>query len=775
MENPSTSGNITSVTAPMTEQQPMLIAPAHLTPFPLASTTIADLEREVLLPKVSVSNASPINVAVAYVYILQQLLWSLASPVFCKYVYMRYKSIKVRLVPVGSAPTLSGAIRLSALPYDAGVMNLTYFDDWIHSTIPNTVHPFSNASEISLTIPWSQPVSWLSTSEDLQGFFYAPNRAGKFNWPTIAATVASPLANAALTACNINYMVYARFEGLELTVLQDENFDYSSLVVPNLALTASNWSIDDSHAFAGPNGETIEKSKTGVVAGVAGTVAKVASAITTAIPNPITPLFSGVASAVSAAASVFGFDKPATVESSSPVQLRLGDDLIALDGVDSSVKANVDQGVTDQFSTEIMGASVNETNLQQYASQFGVVSVFTASAGDSYPQTYTDVLVGPNNQYINDAQTFLYRPPITMASSYFARWKGDVKFRIHCHLDMFSDAQLFVILSSSAGNESLGSANRSVFKLSGSQVVEFTVPWHAIYDWDYVNNLTRTPQYFWLSIGLLDAVRRQGVPTSATFIVEMAASDEPDRYLLAEPRAMTLHYPGVAASKTLLDTKKVPLGINQNSAITPVDSLLNLLKRYVLSTTIPSDAPIFTPLLNDHGAMTLFLRMFNHHRGSLRFRFYLYPGEAVFIFPVPSLTESYLDPFGFLGGVVPRFETYNPELAVEVHYDGSDYFLKSTQIINTVASAYANLQLFYVETGNTIPDSRPVFVALGDDFFSSCRMCTPLMPLGVPIPDNPFTSMVSTETKIKSILKKSKKKTAQTHKPITSNVVTQKR
>jgi len=717
---PVTEGNITGVSTLGVTPAPSTLHPGVHDPLPFQPTSVADLMREMPVYKLTFSNSTAVGTATSFAP-LHALLAALASPLLYQYDLLRYKAIKLRLTPVGCTPSLNGAIRLSGQPFDC-FSGSVLVDDYRHSTVENIIVPFSHAKEICMSIPWLYPRNGLQTSA-LHTAMISPYVSATDNVPRFTSTLASILYNTSLTACSVNYVIYAQFEGLELSMYNGGSLSAPTSYPGYLAMTNSVWTLDTTHSYGKGDREAQKKSETGVISGIAGSVKHIADSVESLVPNPISPVVSTIAGVVGSIAQFFGFDKPANVDATTHVEPRFGDDMLPIGGLDSSVKMNVAQDVIDDFDPSIMGASKNDASVAQYASRFAVVGNLTDPGTSTYPVVLGSIPVNCNNQFVNAAGTVIHKPPLSMAASFFNKWRGDIRFRVHCHMDMFSTAQLVFMVTSSTFSGSINTINvpRETRNVSGSTVIEFTVPYINWKDWMQIGPTT-SDYNFVLTIGLNDAVRRQGVATPGYFIVEMAGPEDASRIQFAEPRLMAISH-----GRNFLDLPSLPLGHNRNSAITPVPSFIDLFKRYTWYTSTGINVSVLpVPFTVTTNLISLMMSMFRHFRGSVRYRMFMANYEDAVIGLSPENSENDYGNTTSLQGVVPRQGQINPSLGIELHYDSADYY--GIYPLAVTEYYYGEPQLQWRYYGTNVP-TRDLYIALGDDFFVACPMATPLIPI----------------------------------------------
>jgi len=692
---------------------------------PFSPTVIADLERELIIGKLSITNSTPVGTFQSWSPLTALLYYFGTSSALGSYSRFRYKKIKVRVVPIGSAPVLNGATRWSALPYDAFSAGPSIFDDFRHSTIDNIMHPHSQSSELCFDIPWLFNEPTLNTAYINAAI--APGTPAippALTLPRLSVSLASILYNASLTACQLNYTIYAAFEGLELFHFVGSLglINWSAPPFFPVQSSVNTWSLSTTYAYGKGDREATEKSKKGIISGIAGSVKHISDTVGGAIPNSITPVVSTIAGVVEGIASFFGFDKPTTVDGQQHIIARIGDDLVHLDGLDQSVKLNVAQDIHDDFDLSVMGATKNDANIAQYSARYGVIANLSDNGTGTYPLILQTIPVTPTYTFVNTAASLVHYPPCAAMTRLFNRWRGDMRYRLHCHMDMFSDAQLFILLSP------LGTVSpqvtilpRYVQKISGSTIIEFTVPWHNYMDWTTTAPAgTASNELFQISIGLLDAVRRQGVATPGYFVLEAATSDEAGRFEVCEPLSPTLSY----MTPTLLGLSKPPLGHNRDSAMTPIHSVLDLMKRFTFQANYSPGVGTFTFVPGSvSSVMTYLLSMFFAHRGSARIRTYLFPDETASVFLHVGSTA--IQNVGT--GVVYRDYNTNPELGIELHPIINKYWLSYTEWLAGPDVMYAPAQVDWNNSPST--GARFTYSAIGDDYFMCLNNVTPLLSI----------------------------------------------
>ena len=641
---------------------------------------------------------------------------------------VRCKGIEVTLTPLSPMSTLRGCLRVSWTKQFEPVRRTSNtavgYDLYRYSTVDSFLLPFSTADSTRFVVPFIYPKPFFVCSSSWSGNSDIPIPTGVY------IGVEQPLAATTAGAVALEFQVYLR-------AIEPEYYCPSHLAVdaplapPNFTFSSHTPAYADTTigAFGGPKKEAVEKSKTGLISGVAKTVQKASSLVSTVDPTGISGIVGTVASAVGSVADFFGLDKPNCVEFAKYCSLRLGDHLIQTEGLDPSVDANVKLDVYDTTDVGIFGDVSDPGNIQSIASQYSLHSVITtdiaAVAGSMIWQT--PVVPG-----FKKRATSVYAPLVSYASSFFAHWRGDLRYRITIHNDQFFSASLAIVyLPSPNGgpNANLTRANmdklrHTVVPISGSKVIEFTIPYHGLTEWDATNDVTPSANHN-VGLYLLAPARRSGVITNFTFSVEVAASDVPGRFEVAEPSSWA---PPLAFG-LLANAKEASLGELGETAIVPVSSITPLLKRYV---KIPTPPPLAgrsdVVRLSDLNFVYNWLSLYSFCRGPMRSTIYLPPAYSI-----RGTFQNFLDStnpsFSITGqqqGNLVKFEDYNPEVPFQLHYLGREKF---TLIGDTTSHSWNYLYYNLIQPNGATDPTTPleIYHALGDEFIYGSRKPVPIL------------------------------------------------
>lgn len=635
----------------------------------------------------------------------------------------RWKSIQVRIQPTAAMATLRGAVRIAYTPVFtpvryAGAANIGY-DLMRYSTVDNVVMPFSQETDTVVDIPM---------------VYYAPfwnlTKSAGIEAPTgLYIGIDQSLGNADNVACSATFQIYFKFVGLEFYTPSFTSVDSPTPAAYTASSGTPVYSKVDATAY-GRVAEAANKSKQGVISGVAETVAKASSLAATVDPTGAAAAVSSVATAVGAAASLLGLDKPTSLDFPSYCQLRIGDHLVQPSGLDPSLVANVGPDITDTVDHAIFTENQDSGNLASLCSKWSIHSTGEVTSGALPGHVITADSINPCNKLGSPAG--IYAPNVAFYSSFFSHWRGDLRFRFTMHQDCFFKGKLYLAyfplpslpVPASITPAQLNLVRYAVMSVVGPHVVEFTIPYHALTEWDSTS-LYFTDTKYAFAIGLMEPARRQGVVTGFEWTLEIAATDEPGKYEVAEPEAWA-----PAKAYGIVGSQSRPLGPIGETAITPVTTLTPLLKRYCYQGTIPA-GPLMSvvPTLGIDPFHSLVLSTFCAFRGSLRYTLYMPPNthmRGTF-----KNTNSSQDPTrskaGSQCGHTVKYQDYNPEVPLEFHFTQQTYYYPISAGASISTHNWFEFGLYNADGTPNTTKAIVYYMSVGDDFIYGVRRPLPVI------------------------------------------------
>lgn len=641
---------------------------------------------------------------------------------------IRMKSIRVRIVPVGANSAMRGCLRVSwTKSWDALLAGDGYrYDLYRASTVDNQILPFSSTEGISFTIPWVyhepfMPINKIFTS-----------LAQNADWPTgVYVGVDQPLANTTGSVCSLNFKVFLQAEGVELyepvlATITPANHPLTDYAYHTLAYAFTNIG-----AYSGPKGEAVKKSETGLISGVAKTVAKASSLLAPVDPSGSAGALASIASNVGTVAEMFGLDKPTSLDFASFASLRLGDHLLTCEGLDPSLVANVKPDASDITDFAMYGETCDPWNIQTFASKFSVLTTGTTNPAATAGSVIADIPINPTLK-VSAGDHRVFATNLAYVTSFFSHWCGDLRYRFTVAQDIFFNANLYIALINRLGDSStlstvsytqLNKLRYTAVNVSGTTVIEFTIPWHNLSEWDLTAVQDATKDYH-IVIGLLDPAKRQGVDTTFNWTLEVAASDVPGRFLVAEPTS----YNPAFTYGNFGDGASVNMRQLGNTAIVPMTTMFDLMKRYTLQ---PSQSPAavryLKPRFTPDNLLGIALAPFKNYRGSWRVTVYLPSNRKMYGTlknPKSSQQPTFSNTGSASGSVVKNYD-YNPEAPIEFHYLGTQRFSLISELSSALEYNYLEYQL--LDGGDSPDDEVPVieFHSVGDDFTCGNRRQLP--------------------------------------------------
>lgn len=367
----------------------------------------------------------------------------------------------------------------------------------------------------------------------------------------------------------------------------------------------------------------------------------------------------------------------------------------------------------------MFGETSDPLNIASMASKWSICAQGTTNGGADLALPFLTFPVFPAPRWtITGPKSFFGN--VGYASQFFTLWAGDIRFRMTIYQDSFFAANLLIALRNkhqNGGGDVFNPLKRrflryTTFNISGNTVIEFTIPFHNLSEWEsicYPSSLANMEICF----GLSSAPKRQGVPTALEYTLEMAATEVPNRFFVAEPSPFAPFALGFCESDS---PQLFSLG---KTAITPVTSYYQMLKRYTFATS-QTNASYIKPLADIRGPFRSLLKAFNCYRGSIRVTFYIPLGKA-FEGIVHTPFETAYAVGSNLPGIVKALSDYNPEVALEFHYVGVNKFSFAT--LADTFSDFNSLDWILAPPDPTYSLSR--WQAIGDDFIMGCRAPLP--------------------------------------------------
>jgi hypothetical protein len=277
-----------------------------------------------------------------------------------------------------------------------------------------------------------------------------------------------------------SYSVYAWFEDIDLAMPTS-----AAVTVPTLdSLPRAQIGSEES--------ATVSKPISEVAANVA-TTARTMNNVP--VFGPAARVVDWVSTAVSGAASTFGWNKPtdmAKLESFAPIPAK---GYTNANGVDNSVKLSAmpDNGLT--YSDSVFSSKVDEMDIAYIAKKS---SIFADNVQWSLSSQPTSILfqfpVAPGilqAKYIGNPPNILYPSTLAYLASMFSYWRGGLTYRLTVAKTAFHTGRLRITyhagISSGATNAAtFQNAYNWVLDLSVSSEITFTVPYVANVPWKQV-------------------------------------------------------------------------------------------------------------------------------------------------------------------------------------------------------------------------------------------------------------------------------------------------
>lgn len=665
-----------------------------VTTFSVASTKAAGAGIKLLCPFSEIRNYDPIWQVMKY------------------FMYIAWDAIDIKILVSGVSSTLRGAMRVSAHTHMVAPItsnNVWNADMFRGSTIPSVVIPFNRKDMIELSIPWNynQPMFLCNQSLTLD--------ANRYQTPTMLSfTVDQALGNTTDTVCSLTYSIYMSFRNPRL-------FDPGPSLGGAPAKFAAT-SITDTLAYSfitGATGrveEAASKSKEGILTGATRQVAEAASAMSSLpVVGPLASAISGVASTASAVARFLNWDKPTSVDFASYTTLRIGDHLLSTSGLDPSAVINVDPTAGEDITPALFGMDHDGGNVNAIASAYSLLKIGTYLSTASDGDALIRFPVNPGLAVVN-ATPLNSSTNLSWISQFFNYWRGDLRYRLTFHCDIFTNANVIVCLCN-ATPATVASTTSNLYrtvvtKVTGATVIEFTVPYHNYREWSVVRQSATedTPYSYYIGVYLATAATRSGVKCNLDWTLEVASDPNPDRFQLCEPSDHKFY----AHGDHLLGGSPQSLG-NVTTAMVPVHSLRELFRRYSFINPIPY---VGTGLIWNPGTsnpMSWWLHRYVGFRGSLRMTFYVPPNTTMYAYSsTPNALNPGATPSGICGTIY-KDSRYNPETSLEIHLI-TDRMWSFLPAAGTPFSDHTQaIQLIF---SPVLTADLPVLGAIGDDFFA---------------------------------------------------------
>jgi hypothetical protein len=626
-----------------------------------------------------------------------------------------WDAIDIKVLVSGTASTLRGALRVTPHTHMVGCLtsvNVWAADIFRGSTIPTVVVPFNRKDCVELSIPWNYNVP--SFQNDMTLTF----DANRYQTPTMLTfAVDQALGNITDTVCTLTYSVWMSFKNPRL-------YDPCLSLGGAPAVFAATITDTPAYSFitgATSRGEAAQKSKEGLVTGATRVVSEVASALSSLpVVGPAAAAVSGLASTASSVARIFNWDKPTSVDFASYTSLRIGDHLISTSGLDPSAVMNVDPTASEDISPALFGMDHDVGNIHPSASAYSILKIgqYLSTAADGDP--IVRFPVNPGLAVVN-AAPLNSSSNLSFVSQFFNFWRGDLRYRFTTHCDVFTNANVVITLSNVSPTNAaspytaLNNLRSMVTKVTGSTVIEFTVPYHGMREWDVVRQSSTedTTVRYCVGIYCTTAPTRSGVKCNLDWTLEVACSDDPSRFQLCEPSDHKFFAHGAA---TLLGGN--PQGLSHvSSAMIPINSMRELFRRYsfINPLVIPGSVLEFNP--NTANPMMWWLHRFVGFRGSVRMTFYIPNNSNMFGYVnTPGALNPGATTSG-IAGIIYKDGTYNPEVSLELHTISTKLWAFTPAAGVSFPTNFQTFQIVFAGSG--APASNlTVMGALGDDFFA---------------------------------------------------------
>jgi hypothetical protein len=354
-----------------------------------------------------------------------------------------------------------------------------------------------------------------------------------------------------------SYSVYAWFEDIDLAMPTS-----SAATVPSL-LSLPRAQIGSEECA------TVSKPISEVASDVA-TTARMMSGVP--VFGPAARAVDWVSTAISGAASTFGWNKPtdmSKLESYAPIPAK---GYTNANGIDNSVKlaAMPDNGLT--YSDSVFSSKVDEMDIAYIAKKS---SIFADNIEWSNSQGPTTILyqfpVAPGimqDKYVGTSRE-IYPSTLAYLASMFSYWRGGLTYRLTVAKTAFHTGRLRItyhagISTGASDSATFQNAYNWVLDLSVSSEISFTVPYVANVPWKHVEVGAETPfagneplMTGFITIEVLTALRRASESVTNIVPINMWISGADD-IAFAAPNFgdyAVFKYP---VSPTSLDNEDLP-------------------------------------------------------------------------------------------------------------------------------------------------------------------------------------------------------------------------
>jgi hypothetical protein len=391
-------------------------------------------------------------------------------------------NVCVRLL-INATPFMSGRYWMFFAPFDStcnrqAMAKLgTSFTPGTDIYFPNvTGYPgveidLASNSPAQIKIPYCAPLSHynlVSTRGSMGECFIVPLNLIKDGSSSIPA------------GSGASYSVYAWFEDIDLAMPTS-----APVTVPTLdSLPRAQIGSEESATTSKPISE--------VANGVA-TTARLMSDVP--VFGPAARVVDWVSTAVSGAASTFGWNKPtdmAKLESFAPIPAK---GYTNANGIDNSVKLSAmpDNGLT--YSDSVFSSKVDEMDITYIAKKSSIFTdTITWSSGALPEAILNQFPVAPgilNNKYVGNPTNIVYPTTLGYLASMFSFWRGGLTYRLTVAKTAFHTGRLRItyhagISSGASVNSTFQNAYNWVLDLSVSSEISFTVPYVSNVPWKHV-------------------------------------------------------------------------------------------------------------------------------------------------------------------------------------------------------------------------------------------------------------------------------------------------
>lgn len=391
-------------------------------------------------------------------------------------------NVCVRLL-INATPFMSGRYWMFFAPFDStcnrqAMAKLgTTFNPGTDIFFPNiTGYPgveidLASNSPAQIKIPYCAPLSHynlVNTQGSMGECFIVPLNLIKDGSSSIPA------------GSGASYSVYAWFEDIDLAMPTS-----SPVTVPTLAsLPRAQIGSEESATASKPISE---------VANAVSTTARIMSDVP--VFGPAARAVDWVSTAISGAASTFGWNKPtdmAKLESFAPIPAK---GYTNANGIDNSVKlaAMPDNGLT--YSDSVFSSKVDEMDITYIAKKSSIFSDTISWKSSAQPESILyQFPVAPgivNNKYVGNPANIVYPTTLGYLASMFSFWRGGLTYRLTVAKTAFHTGRLRItyhagISTANTTASTFQNAYNWVLDLSVSSEISFTVPYVSNVPWKHV-------------------------------------------------------------------------------------------------------------------------------------------------------------------------------------------------------------------------------------------------------------------------------------------------